>query len=90
MHACTCNLCIIKKLTLKQCTFYGIQPPKAKLSKAEKEKLKKEEAERKAREEGTIVASDGPSRIVLSPCHVCNCVYPRYFVGVSIASVTML
>ena len=29
-----------------------LQPPKAKLSKAEKEKLKQEEAERKAREEG--------------------------------------
>ena len=32
--------------------MHALQPPKAKLSKAEKEKLKQEEAERKAREEG--------------------------------------
>lgn len=32
--------------------MHTLQPPKAKLSKAEKEKLKQEEAERKAREEG--------------------------------------
>ena len=69
------------------------QPPKAKLSKAEKERLKKEEAERKAKEEGTVVASDSPSGLVPSPCQVCKCVYRlyrRYSVGVSIATVAML
>ena len=37
------------------------QPPKPKLSKAEKEKLKQEEAERKAREEGKCQTVSAPS-----------------------------
>ena len=48
------------------------QPPKAKLSKAEKEKLRKEEAERKAQEEGTVVAKDSPCSLVPSPLRVCK------------------